>query len=67
VALGLIGGMAGFVLHGLLDNSYFLPDLAVLFWICLATLSLVGAERGEQTGLAPERLAPRSPTEEVVA
>ena len=44
VALGLIGGMANFALHGLVDNSYFLPDLAVLFWLSFAILGLASVK-----------------------
>jgi hypothetical protein len=28
--------MADFVAHGLVDNGYFLPDMAVVFWLTLA-------------------------------
>ncbi|MHB1416169.1 MAG: O-antigen ligase family protein, partial [Chloroflexota bacterium] len=31
--LGLAASTAGLVAHGLLDNSYFLADLAIVFWL----------------------------------
>lgn len=33
LAFGAMGAMLAAIIHGLVDNSYFLPDLAVLFWI----------------------------------
>jgi O-antigen ligase len=33
---GAAGAMADLLVHGLLDNSYFLVDLAFVFWLCLA-------------------------------
>jgi O-antigen ligase len=36
LAVGALGSMTDFVAHGLVDNSYFLPDLAVVFWLTLA-------------------------------
>lgn len=32
--------MLATVIHGEVDNSYFLPDLAVIFWLCLAVVTL---------------------------
>lgn len=32
LALGLAGSLTAFVVHGLVDNSYFLPDLAYVCW-----------------------------------
>ena len=32
LALGLAGSLTNFVVHGLVDNSYFLPDLAYVCW-----------------------------------
>ena len=32
LALGLAGSFTDFVVHGLVDNSYFLPDLAYVCW-----------------------------------
>ncbi len=36
LALGLSGSMVDFVVHGLGDNSYFLVDMAFVFWLTLA-------------------------------
>jgi O-antigen ligase len=52
VERGLYAGVAGastdMIVHGLVDNSFFLPDLAVLFWlmvgiVCVARTSEVFA------------------------
>ncbi len=42
LALGAAGSMVDFLVHGLIDNSYFLVDLAFVFWM---TLALVEALR----------------------
>lgn len=39
--LALMGSMVGFLVHGLIDNSYFLIDLAYLFWLSLALLAVL--------------------------
>jgi putative inorganic carbon (HCO3(-)) transporter len=39
LAVGLIGGFAAALAHGQIDNSYFLPDLAALWWLQLALLA----------------------------
>ena len=36
LAAGALGSMADFVAHGLVDNGYFLPDMAVVFWLTVA-------------------------------
>jgi hypothetical protein len=33
---GALGAMADLLVHGFIDNSYFLVDLACVFWLCLA-------------------------------
>lgn len=33
---GALGAMADMLVHGFIDNSYFLVDLASVFWLCLA-------------------------------
>ena len=33
---GAVGALADMLIHGLIDNSYFLVDLAYLFWLVLA-------------------------------
>ncbi len=44
VALGLMASMADFLVHGLLDNSYFLLDLAILFWLTFGLLEVMEKE-----------------------
>jgi len=41
LALGLTASLVVGALHGLVDNSYFLPDLAVLFWLAVGGLQLL--------------------------
>ncbi len=36
VVAGALGAMADLLVHGSIDNSYFLVDLAFVFWLCLA-------------------------------
>ena len=38
LALGLAGSLTAFVVHGLVDNSYFLPDLAYVCWASAGVL-----------------------------
>jgi O-antigen ligase len=45
VATGAAAAMAAALIHGLVDNSYFLPDLAVLFWVLCVLVSWRGRER----------------------
>jgi O-antigen ligase len=40
LAVGALGSMTDFVVHGLVDNSYFLPDMAVIFWLTLAVAAV---------------------------
>ncbi|MBI2940505.1 MAG: O-antigen ligase family protein [Chloroflexi bacterium] len=40
---GVIGASVAGLVHGLVDNSYFLPDLAVTFWVGFAIVSVLGA------------------------
>ncbi len=39
--LGSLAAMLALVIHGEVDNSYFLPDLAVYFWLCLGIVTLL--------------------------
>ncbi|MDQ6695533.1 MAG: O-antigen ligase family protein [Chloroflexota bacterium] len=41
IALGLIAFMTDFLVHGLVDNSYFLMDLALMFWLSCGLLQLL--------------------------
>jgi O-antigen ligase len=59
LALGLMAGMVDFVAHGLVDNSYFLVDLAFAFMLSLGLVAhlyranresiLAGEEPGQPT------------------
>ncbi|HLG73350.1 MAG TPA: O-antigen ligase family protein [Chloroflexota bacterium] len=40
-AIGLVASMVDCVVHGLVDNSYFLIDLSMLFWLSLALVQLL--------------------------
>jgi len=41
---GAVGAMADLLLHGLIDNSYFLVDLAFVFWLTLALVEAGAAD-----------------------
>ncbi len=43
--MGLMAGMVSFVAHGLVDNAFFLVDLAFVFALMLALLEAVGYDR----------------------
>jgi O-antigen ligase len=47
LAVGALGSMTDFVAHGLVDNSYFLPDMAVVFWLTLAVVACLASGRGK--------------------
>lgn len=40
IIIGLICSMTAFFIHGLVDNSYFLMDLALIFWLSCGALQL---------------------------
>jgi hypothetical protein len=46
--------MLATVLHGLVDNSYFLPDLSIFFWVLCALVEGIAA--GEDNVPAPRRV-----------
>ena len=39
IVAGALGAMADMLVHGFIDNSYFLVDLAFVFWLCLALVA----------------------------
>jgi putative inorganic carbon (HCO3(-)) transporter len=41
VYAGVVGAMLDTVLHGLVDNSFFLVDLSVLFWLMFAIVAVM--------------------------
>ncbi|MGA7733272.1 MAG: O-antigen ligase family protein [Chloroflexia bacterium] len=40
LAVGLVASMTAFLVHGMVDNSYFLMDLALIFWLSCGALQL---------------------------
>lgn len=48
IGIGLAGSQLAAVTHGLLDNYYFLPDLASWFWLTAAICALVYATSRER-------------------
>ncbi|MGQ9676405.1 MAG: O-antigen ligase family protein [Chloroflexota bacterium] len=46
LVLGLLASMLDFVVHGMIDNSYFVVDLAVIFWLSMALVRILDRERG---------------------
>ena len=45
LALGLMASMVNFLAHGLVDNSFFLTDLALVFALTLGVVALLKRER----------------------
>jgi hypothetical protein len=43
--LGLMGGMVNFVAHGLVDNAFFLVDLAFVMVLMLALVQTTNDQR----------------------
>jgi uncharacterized ion transporter superfamily protein YfcC len=41
MARAVLAAMIVVVVHGLVDNSYFLPDLALTFWLFCALLQMM--------------------------
>ena len=38
LVVGALAAMAGAVMHGLVDQFYFVPDLAFVFWLLIALM-----------------------------
>ena len=53
LALGLAGSLTDFVVHGLVDNSYFLPDLAYICWASTGLLVVLMQHRPSSPPAAP--------------
>ncbi len=52
LALGLMASMLGFLAHGLVDASYFVVDLAFVFFLTLGVVHWLAAqEKGERHGI----------------
>ncbi len=52
VVLGLMASMIDFLVHGLIDNSFFLVDLAFVFWL---TYGLMMAVAQQQTAESKQK------------
>jgi O-antigen ligase len=48
IALGLLALATDMMIHGLVDNSYFLMDLALIFWMCCGVVQLLRVQRVER-------------------
>ncbi len=55
VAVGAAAALVGGVVHGLVDNSFFLPDLAVMTWFFVALLEFHLSRQGQDA--AGDRVA----------
>lgn len=54
IAIGAAAALTGGVVHGLVDNSFFLPDLAALTWLCVALIEHhLGSQPGTRRAAAP--------------
>lgn len=40
--LGIAGSMVAMIVHGMVDNFYFLPDLSMVFWLFIGLLLVIG-------------------------
>jgi putative inorganic carbon (HCO3(-)) transporter len=66
LVLGLAGGMLAALVHGMVDNSYFLPDLSVLFWLFIASLLVLGGISQREQGAA-QPVKPATPVDTSLA
>lgn len=48
LVLGLMGSMVAFLAHGFVDNSYFLVDMAFIFFLAVGVVSRLGGESLEE-------------------
>jgi O-antigen ligase len=64
---GALGAMADLLVHGLIDNSYFLVDLAFVFWLCLAVSSQPSAVSLAAGGVSSPEDAERSSVPRLMA
>jgi O-antigen ligase len=51
VVAGATGAVVDMLIHGLIDNSYFLVDLAFVFWLCLALVDVTGQISDDRSDL----------------
>ena len=55
LTLGLTGSFTAFVVHGLVDNSYFLPDLAYVCWASAGVLVVLMQHTSVSLPTTPEK------------
>ncbi len=62
LAYGLAGAMVAALAHGVVDHSFFLPELAAVFWVLAAAVYLLRAFPSEPppSDLAPPTVLPAS-------
>ncbi|HEX6606375.1 MAG TPA: O-antigen ligase family protein, partial [Chloroflexia bacterium] len=53
MARAVLAGMTVVVVHGLVDNSYFLPDLALTFWLFCALLQMMWKQAADPAAGRP--------------
>jgi len=53
LARAVLAGMTVVVVHGLVDNSYFLPDLALTFWLFCALLQMMWKQAADPAASRP--------------
>jgi O-antigen ligase len=63
--LGIAGAMLASVIHGLVDNMYFLPDLALLFWFFVGILLVLSSLARQEYASLHDEVKPQG--EEVLA
>jgi hypothetical protein len=51
LAIGLMASMADFLAHGLVDASYFVVDLAYVFFLSLAVVQALDSPRSQNAHL----------------
>ena len=56
LAAGLLAGMVNFAAHGLVDNAFFLVDLAFTFMLMLALVQLLDGGEHEPSGASDSRV-----------
>src|SRR5205807_2268238 len=56
---GALGAVADMLVHGFIDNSYFLVDLAFVFWLALALADQAMSHDTQELRAASQRLSAR--------
>lgn len=61
LVLGITGSMLVGVVHGMVDNSYFLPDLAMLFWFFIGILLVIRSLARQERPSLRRSVTPQEP------